>query len=108
MAIFNIIANHAKKEDINEVYSLLSELPRSVVSVFPVISPNLEEFNGVGITASGTEITKLFQVKEELISILNFLWERDFIIRELYNGKILTKETFKRELDYFWNFYSQP
>ena len=101
--MFNIIASLENKAVINDVLSSLSAFPRNIITIFPIISTNLQTFDGVGITVSGKDNNKLFQIKEELLLVLDFLWQKDFIIRELYNGKILTRETFKYDLDYFWN-----
>lgn len=103
MAMFNILATCNKTENINDVLIRVSDLPRNVVSVFPVISSDLKTFNSIGITVSGKETTNLYQIKEELVTILNFLWNEKFEIKELYNGKVINKETFKYDLDYFWN-----
>ncbi|RFM33183.1 hypothetical protein [Chitinophaga silvisoli] len=103
MAMFNIIADLDDTTDINEVLVSLSEFPRKVISIFPVISTGLQTFDGVGITVSGQDINKLFQIKEELVMVLDFLWQKNFTIRELYNGSILTRNTYKEDLDYFWN-----
>jgi len=103
MAMFNIIATTDDTAGFYENLIAISEMPRSFVSVFPVISSNFQTFNGVGITVSGKELDNLFNVKEELLLVLNFLWEKKFIIRELYNGSLLTTTTYKSGLDYFWN-----
>jgi len=103
MAMFNIIASIDDTVDFYEILRSISEMPRRFVNIFPVVSSNLQSFDGVGITVSGKELDNLFKIKEELFQVLVFLWEKKFIVRELYNGKVLTSETYKVDLDYFWN-----
>jgi hypothetical protein len=103
MAMFNILASVDDTEFFDDALRSLIEIPRTIISVFPVISTSLQTFDGIGITASGKDLDRLIQVKEELLMILDFFWQKNFSIRELYHGRIVTRETFKSDLDYFWN-----
>ncbi len=100
MALFNLIAKRQGKVDWVNVHSQIFEKKGNFICLFPIPSNIDERFNSIGITASGEFKNMLFEVKRELLIILEILWENGFLIIDLYKGEVMEFKSYSKVLNY--------
>ena len=101
MALFYLIAQ--KKVggfEWGHVYSKIDTFRHKCITVFPISERIGLPNNAIGITASAKFRDQMDTVIQEVIQLLEVLWQVDFEIHDLYKGKAITKLTFSEVMNY--------
>lgn len=101
MAIFYFVGKKDTAINWKEFHDDLFDNKIAFLTIFPIPYEFGMSGESVGITASGKFANSLKEVKAELQSLFKWLWDKDFVIVDLYKGKEITLHSFSTDLDYF-------
>ena len=101
MALFYLIAKKKAGDfEWGDVYSRIDTFRHECITVFPISKRIGLHKNAIGITASAKFSEKMNIVIKEITQLLDVLWQADFEIYDLYQGKAITKSTFSEVMNY--------